>query len=72
VLGLIIARGGGVAVGGVFLKVVEAIEDGTLVSFRLLEKLLDRLLVKISFQLVLARGVLVLLGQWATKWSGSP
>jgi hypothetical protein len=42
------------------------------VSLHLLEKLLDRLLVEISLQLVLARGVLVLLGQWATKWSGSP
>jgi hypothetical protein len=67
VLGLVVAGGRGVAVGGVLLKVAEAVEEGVLVSLGLLEELLlDRLLIKTSLRLVLAGGVptlvLVLVG----------
>jgi hypothetical protein len=59
-LGLVVARGRGVTIGGVLLKVTEAVEEGALVSLGLLEELLYRHLVKTSLRLVLAGGVPVL------------
>ena len=48
-LRLVVVGGGGVAVGGVLLKIAEGVEEGTITSLGLLEVLLlDRLLVESS------------------------